>query len=213
MPPVKKALIVWGGWPGHKPEESASLFRDILSAEGFDTVVSGELDALRETAEFDLLVPVYTTGTINEDQLKGAVDAVRGGVGVAGAHGGMCDAFREATEWQFMTGGQFVAHPGDAGARYRVEIVDREHPATKGIDDFDVNSEQYYMHMDPASQVLAISRFPSLNGNPPVEMPAVWVKSYGAGRVFYCSVGHRPEDLASEPARSLMRQGFLWAAR
>jgi type 1 glutamine amidotransferase len=42
-----------------------------------------------------------------------------------------------------------------------------------------------------------------LNGNPPVEMPAVWVKSYGAGRVFYCSVGHRPRTWPpSRPARS-----------
>jgi type 1 glutamine amidotransferase len=128
----------------------------------------------------------------------------------------MCDAFREATEWQFMTGGQWVAHPGNDGIRYRVTITDPEHPISAGVRDFDVSSEQYYLHVDPVVKVLATTRFPVADGphapNGPVEMPVVWTKRYGKGRVFYNALGHRAEIVAAEPCLTLMRRGFLWAA-
>jgi type 1 glutamine amidotransferase len=128
----------------------------------------------------------------------------------------MCDSFRDATEWQFMTGGQWVAHPGNDGTQYRVNITDKEHPITAGLPDFDVASEQYYLHVDPAVKVLASTRFPVADGphvgNGPVDMPVVWTKVYGQGRVFYNSLGHQANIVASEPCLTLMRRGFLWAA-
>jgi type 1 glutamine amidotransferase len=185
-----KALIVWGGWNGHQPKEVAEIFREVLDAEGFSVEVADTLDAFAERPlkELDLIVPVWTMGQIKAEQLNPVLEAVRGGVGLAGCHGGMCDSFRDATEWQFMTGGQWVAHPGNDGTQYRVNITDKEHPITAGLPDFDVASEQYYLHVDPAVKVLASTRFPVADGphvgNGPVDMPVVWTKVYGQGRVF-----------------------------
>ena len=218
----RKALIVWGGWDGHQPREVADIFARVLRDERFEVDVRDSLDLFLERDKLmnlSLIVPVWTMGSITADQLKNVCDAVASGVGMGGCHGGMCDAFRDATEWQFMTGGQWVAHPGNDGVRYRVTVRDRAHEITRGIDDFEVSSEQYYMHVDPAVRVLATTRFPTPGadgphrGNGPFEMPVVWTKLYGHGRVFYNSLGHQADIVASEPNLTLMRRGFRWAAR
>jgi uncharacterized protein len=216
----RKALIVWGGWDGHQPELGARVFERVLKEEGFEVEVADTLDAFadRETVlALSLIVPHWTMGRITAEQVKPVLEAVAGGVGIAGCHGGMCDAFRDNTEWQFMTGGQWVAHPGNDGVKYTVRVIDRAHPVMAGIDDFDVASEQYYMHVDPAVKVLATTRFPVADGphvaNGEVEMPVVWTKAYGKGRVFYDALGHTARVIESEPNLTIMRRGFLWAAR
>jgi len=215
----KNALIVWGGWDGHQPDKVAEIFRRILSAEGFAVEVSDTLDAFNDAAKLasmNLIVPVWTMGKITGEQCWNVCNAVIGGVGIAGCHGGMCDSFRESTDWQFMTGGQWVAHPGNDGTRYTVKIGPTKSPITDGLRDFEIASEQYYMHVDPAVKVLATTRFPVADGphagNGDVEMPVVWTKVYGQGRVFYNSLGHQANVVELPPVLELMRRGFLWAA-
>jgi uncharacterized protein len=216
----RKALIVWGGWDGHQPKEVAEIFQKVLSRENFDVEVSDSLDVFlgeEKLRQLNLIVPVWTMGKITQEQLKPVLAAVEGGVGIAGCHGGMCDAFRECAEWQFMTGGQWVAHPGNDGVKYRVKMGPARSAITEGMADFDVSSEQYYMHVDPAVKVLATTKFPTADGphvgNGEVEMPVVWTKMFGKGRVFYNSLGHHADIVELPPVMELMRRGFLWAAR
>jgi type 1 glutamine amidotransferase len=216
----KSALIVWGGWDGHQPEQVGQIFERVLKEEGFAVERRDTLEAFEDPqklASLSLIVPVWTMGSITHQQLDSVVKAVQGGVGIAGCHGGMGDSFRDATEWQFMVGGQWVAHPGNDTVRYMVNITDRSHPLTRDIADFEVTSEQYYMHIDPAIKVLATTRFPLADGphvgNGPVDMPVVWTKQYGRGKVFYNSLGHHAATIAAEPALTLMRRGFAWAAK
>lgn len=216
----KRALIVWGGWDGHEPDKVADLFKEILTGEGFEVTVSPSLDKFADE-EFvlsqTLLVPIWTMGEITPAQRNPVLKAVsEHGIGLAGCHGGMCDAFRADTEWQFMTGGQWVAHPGNDGVRYPVHIKAQKHPITQGLADFEVVSEQYYMHTDPGNQVLATTPFPTAGVTGPhlanpCDMPVVWTKMYGAGRVFYNALGHHRDVLEPQIPRELMRRGFLWA--
>jgi type 1 glutamine amidotransferase len=219
----RRALIVWGGWDGHEPDKVANLFDEILQAEGFATEISDTLDVFCEVAnltDFNLIVPIWTMGEISPEQRNPVLKAVaEGGVGLAGCHGGMCDAFRSDTEWQFMTGGQWVAHPGNDGVRYTINLrKDKPHPIIDGLQDFDVISEQYYLHTDPGNDVLATCTFPApgvdgphvLN---PCEMPQVWTKMYGKGRIFYNALGHHRDVLEAPGPRELMRRGFLWASK
>lgn len=206
----KRALIVQGGWPGHRPAEVAAILADALAEERFAVEVSDTLDRFADPAalaRFDLIVPHWTMGTIAPPQLQGLLDAVRAGAGLAGLHGGAGDAFRNEPEYQFMLGGQFVAHPGGDRVTYQVRIADRAHPITAGLSDFWITSEQYYLHVDPAIHVLATTSFGD------VTMPVAWTKRYGAGRVFYCSIGHRPEDVRQPEVLAIVRRGMLWAAR
>jgi type 1 glutamine amidotransferase len=217
----RKALIVWGGWDGHQPKEVAQIFREALTAHGFRVEVSDSLDAYLDEAKLnslDLIVPVWTMGTITGEQERGLLNAVRSGVGIGGCHGGMCDSFRNNTEYQFMTGGQWVAHPGNDGVEYTVDIRDPDHFVTQGSPrSFRVKSEQYYLHVDPAVRVQATTRFPVADGphaeNGIVDMPTIWTKYYGKGRVFYTALGHHANVVAQPEVLRLATRGLLWAAR
>jgi type 1 glutamine amidotransferase len=214
---MKSALIVWGGWPGHQPQECAALFAPILREGGYEVEVSDTLDAFLDGAKLaalDLIVPIWTQGTITKEQERGLLDAVRGGVGLAGWHGGMGDAFRNNVEYQFMVGGQWVAHPGNI-IDYRVNIVDHDDPITAGLDDFSMHSEQYYLHVDPSNEVLATTTFGDryLSWIAGTVMPVVWKRRWGTGKVFYCSLGHHASDFDVPEAREIVRRGMLWASK
>lgn len=217
---ARKALIVQGGWDGHSPKQIAEIFKSILTEEKFEVEISDTLDAFLQgdkLMDLSLIVPMWTMGKISGEQCKQVTSAVQAGVGLAGIHGGMCDSFRENTDWQFMTGGQWVAHPGNASVTYKVSMGPEKSPITAGIQDFEVTSEQYYMHVDPAVKVLAYTLFPTAEGphvsNGEVKMPVVWTKMWGKGRVFYSSLGHSPDVAEGEPHRTILKRGFLWAAR
>jgi len=217
---MKKALIFQGGWDGHEPVLVAKRFAGILEKEGFVVNVSDTLDCLADLdalMELDLLVSCWTMGQIDGKYTKNVAKAVGAGVGLAGCHGGMCDSFRNDTEWQFITGGQWVSHPGGDGVEYKVEITAKSNPIVAGLDDFMVKSEHYYLHIDPAIEVLATTRFPTISyyhiSNKPVDMPVIWTKSWGNGRVFYTSLGHHDDVFDNSPnAQETMRRGMLWAA-
>ncbi|WP_458353364.1 ThuA domain-containing protein [Peribacillus frigoritolerans] len=215
---MKKALIFQGGWEGHEPAEVADILAGILREEQFDVKVTDTLKSLEEDLTvYDLIVPNWTQDSILPEQLQSLLRAVEGGTGLAGLHGGMGDSFRMATEYQFMVGGQWVAHPGDDSIEYQVNIKDRNHPLTEGMKDFTVKSEQYYMHVDPAVKVHATTRFPIADGpykvNGEVDMPVVWTKGWGRGRVYYCALGHVAEIVRMPEVIELMRRGMKWAAR
>ncbi len=207
---MRRALIVWGGWEGHEPRQVAEIFAARLRKHDFEVEVSDTLDAYLDAerlACLDLIVPEWTMGEITKDQWAGLDQAVRGGVGIAGVHGGMADSFRQNTEYQFMVGGQWVAHPGGV-IDYRVHIVDHADCVTRGLSHFEMHSEQYYMHVDPSNHVLATTTF-EFNG---CTMPVAWKRMWGKGRVFYCSLGHVAADFEVPEALTIITRGMLWAA-
>jgi len=213
----KSALIVWGGWEGHEPKQCADIFAPWLREQGYDVEVVNTLDVYLDAAKMNslsLIVPIWTMGTITPQQEKGLLDAVANGVGIAGWHGGMGDSFRNNTEYQFMVGGQWVAHPGGV-IDYEVNIINHEDPITAGLKDFQMHSEQYYMHVDPGNEVLATTTFsgeyaPWIAGT---VMPVVWKRRWGKGRVFYSSLGHVAKDFDVPEARIIVQRGMLWASR
>jgi type 1 glutamine amidotransferase len=213
---MKQALIVWGGWPGHEPEGCARVVADLLQPHGFHVRMATGTAAFADPdlKSLDLIVPIVTMAKIEKAEAVALSDAVRAGVGMAGFHGGMCDAFRESTEYQFITGGQWVAHPGGI-IDFRVNVRRPDDPVMHGIDDFDYRSEQYYMHVDPSNEVLATTTFsgehaPWIEG---VVMPVVWKRRHGQGRVFYSALGHVAAEFAHASMRTLFERGMLWAAR
>ena len=212
----KSVVMVWGGWDGHEPKKCVELFVPWMESLGASVRVSDSLETYRDAGKMaaaDLIVQVYTMGTITPEQEKGLLDAVRSGAGLAGWHGGLADSFRHNTEYQFMTGGQWVAHPGGV-IPYRVQITDRTDPVTRGINDFGMHSEQYYMHVDPNNKVLARTVFTDEHASwiKGCAVPVVWKKMYGKGRVFYSSLGHVAADFQVPEALEIMKRGILWAS-
>ena len=215
----KKAVIFQGGWDGHEPKLVSARFAGILEKNGYSCEITDQLENLKDAKklmDLDLIVASWTMGEIEREIVEVISEAVGAGVGLAGCHGGMCDSFRNNTLWQFMTGGQWVSHPGGDGIKYMVNINHGSSPITEGIADFEVVSEHYYLHIDPSIEVLATTRFPVVPyyhiSNKPVDMPVAWTKFWGNGRVFYNSLGHHDDVFDNSPnAQVLMERGMLWA--
>ena len=193
------------------------IFAPWLEKQGFEVEISNTLDSYLDAAKMkalDLIVQAFTMASITPEQEKGLEEAVKSGVGLAGWHGGMADSFRSNTEYEFMVGGQWVAHPGGV-IDYEVNIIDHGDPITKGLADFKMNSEQYYMQVDPINEVLATTTFSGEHASwiKGAVMPVIWKKMYGKGRVFYTSLGHVAKDFDVPQAREIVKRGMLWAAR
>ncbi len=244
---MKNAFIFYGGWDGHEPGKVSKRYQDMLEKEGYSVIREASLERLGDV-EFlkkqDLIVPLWTQGQMDDRFAFHVAEAVESGVGIAGNHGGMCDSFRWNIEWQFMTGSQWVSHPGDVwyhhisdlspenlayvqqyypspddgfDTTYRVNVRrGAASPIVEGIEDFDVRSEQYYLHLDPCVNVLATTLVTTEgphSANGPVEMPVVYTKLWGKGRVFYCSLGHIDKIFEIPQVAEMPRRGFLWASR
>jgi type 1 glutamine amidotransferase len=213
---LREALIVWGGWNGHEPEQSAAIIRGMLEEDGFKVHLENTTEAFADPSikDLSLIVPIFTMSKIEKEEVAMLTAAVEGGVGLAGYHGGMGDAFRDAVEYQFIVGGQWVAHPGNI-IDYRVDVTKPDDPIMQGIPSFSYHSEQYYMHVDPSNELLATTIFNGEHASwiDGVTMPVVWKRKHGAGRVFYSSLGHVASEFQHPAMATIVRRGMNWAAR
>jgi type 1 glutamine amidotransferase len=212
----KKALFVYGGWEGHEPVKCRDLFVPWMQRNGFEVVTSDTQAPYADPAlmqSIDLVVQLWTMGTIQKEHLQGLLAAVKGGAGLAGWHGGLGDAYRQETEYRYMVGGDWVAHPGGI-IDYEIHVTDHEDPVTAGIPDFKVRSEQYLMHVNPNNKVLATTRFDGTHDSwiDGYTMPVAWKKVYGKGRVFYTSLGHTADVFDIPEALTIVQRGILWAS-
>ncbi|MFF3335409.1 ThuA domain-containing protein [Streptomyces sp. NPDC002888] len=216
--PGRRALVVRGGWEGHSPVEITGLFLPFLQEHGFTVetaeslAVYGDADRLAAT---DLVVQCWTMGEITPDQSRTLAAAVRAGTGFAGWHGGVIDSFRGDLDYHLLTGGQFLMHPPEF-LDYTVRLLPERasHPVIEGLTDFAVHTEQYWIATDPDIDVLATTTFPAgEERDHAVVMPAVWTRTYGAGKVFVSAIGHKIDDFDVPEVRTLTERGLLWASR
>jgi uncharacterized protein len=214
----RKVLFTYGGWPGHEPEKFRDYMVAWLKEEGAEVLVYDKLDPYADKKimdSIDLVMQIFTISQITKEQEKGLLEAIeKNGTGMAGWHGGMCDAFRNNPDYQFMTGGQWVAHPGGV-IDYSVKITNHKDEVTKGLKDFNMHSEQYYMHIDPNVKVLATTKFSGITDSwiDGCTMPVTWKKMHGKGRIFYTSVGHNVDHITKVPdAIEMLKRGIKWAS-
>lgn len=211
---TRRALVVRGGWEGHFPVEATELFIPFLRENDFEVTVSETTESYLDLDGTDLVLQCISMGEITGEQVKGLEAAVRNGTGLVGWHGGIVDSFRSNTDYSFMTGGQFISHPGGL-VDHRIDIVSDD-PIVDGLTQFDLHTEQYYVHADPTNNVLATTTFRAHPDFPWIEgatMPAVWTRTWGEGKVFVCTPGHSLADLDVPEVRTIIERGLLWASK
>lgn len=213
---MKRALVVWGGLETHEPEAGANVVRTLLEEEGFGVEVTNDYAALgnAHTATYDLIVPQITGGDLDDAAMAVLDGAVRTGTGIAGFHHGLATTFRSSFRFRFIAGSTFVGHPGGI-IDYRVDIARPDDPVMAGIGGFEHRSEQYYLHVDPAVEVLATTTVTGehVPWRSNVAMPVIYRTTYGAGRVFYSALGHKPQELDRPQIRTILKRGLIWATR
>lgn len=213
----KHILICYGGWAGHEPKQGIEVFLPWLIAEGAIIDTTSNLDKYADEQfmqSVDLIIQNISMLKITKEQEKGLLTAVRNGTGIAGWHGGLADSFRESVGYQFIIGGQWVAHPGGI-IDYEVNITNKKDPIVSGLPTtLKIHSEQYYMHVDPNIKVLATTTFSGKNSDwiENCVVPVVWKKTYGKGRVFYSSLGHVAAEFQVTEVLEIMKRGIVWAS-
>ncbi|MGL3149161.1 ThuA domain-containing protein [Microbacterium sp. A82] len=229
---TRKALVVRGGWEGHHPIEATELFLPFLTANGFEVQIEESNEIYADAAVMDavdLIVQSVTMSTISAEALKGLRRAVERGTGLAGWHGGIADSYRNSSDYLQLIGGQFATHPAkhpdareggeaDNFLPYTVELTElgRAHEITAGLDDFTLNTEQYWVLADDLNDVLATTTHPAQPYHPwhrPIVSPAVWTREWGQGRIFVATPGHDPAVLRDDNVRTIIERGMLWASR
>jgi type 1 glutamine amidotransferase len=218
---MSKILYLCGGWPGHKPGTVAGWLIPKLHEIGLKTELTADPDMLgSDLSSFDAVLLGWTqcdtTEKLDPRTETAFARSVSRGLGVAGWHG-MAASFRASLLYNMLIGGSCVSHPGGEGARvpYKVRVTQPDHPVASGVSDFDVASEQYYMHADPANNVIAETTFsgehiPWIAG---LTSPVAWTRTWGNGRIFYISVGHYLSDLQHPDAERILLQGIDWTMR
>lgn len=204
----KKAIVIYGVGEDHHPKEVGDILIKLLKEKHFEVQSSNTLESLLDTAnlkQLDLIILVWTRGNITQQQLNNLLNTIKAGTGFVGIHASI-GAFRSEIRYHEMIGGQFLSHPGGTNVAYRVYITDKLHPVIKGIEDFTVTTEKYYMLIDPAIHIVAATCFGA------VTMPVVWTKSYGKGRVFYNALGHSTDIVTMPQVLDILRRGMVWAA-
>jgi type 1 glutamine amidotransferase len=230
---TKHALIVRGGWDGHQPVETTDSFLPFLGEHGYDvrvedtTAVYADADYL---SRVDVVVQTTTMSTIEGEELRGLISAVRRGTGLAGWHGGIADSYRSSSDYLQLIGGQFACHPpkaapdglsGEAAdnfVRHTIDIVPEraDHPIVAGISDFALTTEQYWVLSDDYNDVLATTTLAARDFDPwhrPVTCPAIWTRRWGEGRVFVSTPGHDLATVSDQNVRTIIERGILWASR
>jgi len=232
MTASKKALIVRGGWDGHRPVEATELFIPFLRDQGFDVRIEESSDIYADQTvmgETDLIVQSVTMSEISAEALKGLRRAVERGTGMAGWHGGIADSYRNSSDYLQLIGGQFATHPSqhpdacegnetDNYLCYTVDLTDagREHEIMNGLEDFTLRTEQYWVLTDDLNDVLATTTHPVQPYHPwhrPIVSPAVWTRQWGQGRIFVATPGHSLVVLRDANVRTIIERGMLWASR
>jgi uncharacterized protein len=170
------------------------------------TRVNDDLNALRpaEIAPYKLIVFYWTLGKLTPEQKEGILGHIKAGAGLVTFHSG-ADSFRGDHQWHELVGGHFVTHPHYR--QYQVSITEVPSPITKGIDEYMTTDEQYILDYDKDNITVL--------GNGVYKgklMPALWVKSYGKGRVFYNSGGHDVKAVEQPIFKKLFIRGCLWAS-
>ena len=229
---ARTALVVRGGWEGHQPVAATDLFIPFLERSGYTVRVEESTEVYGHAAAmagFDLVVQCVTMSRIAADELDGLAAAVRAGTGFTGWHGGIADSFRASSDYLHLVGGQFASHPGkepcerhggadDNFLPYTVNVtpLGRGHPITAGIEDFELETEQYWVLHDDLIDVLATTTHPTRPWHPwhrPVTAPAIWTRQWGAGRIVVSTPGHSLDVLEHPSVRTVIERGMLWATR
>jgi len=203
---IKLHMVQGGGhdWKNHFP-----ILAGILEKTGdFEITMSLDLEELKaeNIKKYDVVL-FYGSGNNfkTAEQEKGCCDFVRGGGAFVGIHSAT-DSFKRSDAYWEMVGGRFSGH---GGGKFKVIILDKVHPITKGFEDFEIQDETYrHRYHEKTEKILHhLIRC----GRDKEQQSMAWVRDYGKGRIFYTSLGHGRQAWTNPHFQRLAVRGIYWA--
>lgn len=211
--PIRVLIVTGTDWKGHMWKETGPALRGILEA---DPRVDARLaedpgflaaDAIFGFQAIALMFKNYGPVPQEEKVRANLLRFVEGGGGLAVVHYGS-GAFEDWPEYREIIGrAQQKRH--DPRGPFGVKIVDREHPVTAGMADFETDDELFFELQGDASIRVLAQAHSKVTGQ---DHPMAFVLQRGKGRVFHTTLGHDAKAIEIPGAAELIRRGVIWAA-
>jgi type 1 glutamine amidotransferase len=184
------------------------------TANGFSVTTTEDVASISAAtlANYDVLFFALTSGELafTAEQRAAILAFVAGGKGFLGAHSAT-DTLYEWPEYGALIGAYFKEHPWTRVASVIVE--DRAHAATMGLGErFSIEEEFYTFRENPRGRVQVLLRLDASSVGASGDFPLAWVRSHGAGRVYYNALGHFASTWSDPQFQRQIASAIRWAA-
>ena len=190
----------------HRPAERAREVMPALAANGIDLFYTDDPADLDPTnlARYDALVLYNNHPTVERPELNALLDYVENGHGLVVLHCASA-SFQNSEAFIRLVGAAFKSHGTGTFGAVRVAS---DHPAIEGVPTFESWDETYIhtKHNPVDRTVLEVRRE---GGH---EEPWTWVRTYGAGRVYYTAWGHDDRTWGNPGFQQLLGRAIRWAS-
>lgn len=221
--PIRLLIVTGNDYPGHKWQETTPVVRAILSQKPyFDVHVSEDVEILATSPEqrYDAIVLHYCNwespmpGPAARDGLARFVSS---GKGLVALHFS-CGAFREWPNYQTLAWPEFEKIVGrvwdtdkthDPYQKFQVTVANKEHPITKGLQDFETEDELYFCLKGESKIDVLLTAHSTVTQK---DEPMGFTLNYGSGRVFHTPLGHDVKSFQSPGVAQLLQRACEWAA-
>jgi type 1 glutamine amidotransferase len=214
--PVRVLLATGVDYKGHLWKKTAPALRDVLEKDKrLEVRIVDDMEFLASDALFDYDVLLLHLKNYDAPKRADGVQAnltrfVQQGRGLVLFHFA-CGAFEQWDGFIELAGRVWdkTKRAHDPRGPFAVRIVDREHPITRGLEDFQITDELYTcLRGDRPIRTLAAARS-KIDGN---DYPMAFVLDCGRGRVFHTVLGHDVEAIGAPGLDQLLQRACLWAA-
>ncbi len=209
MQPLK--LLVFVGTEGiyHDHAGQGRFIAETVSKAGdIEADFSRDYEILANGLDAYDSVLFYTdVGELTDAQEDGLLTYVKRGGGFFGLHTAAA-SFHEAKGYHEMLNAFLLGH--SKYMDFTVNIIDVDHEITRGLSDFVVTDELYYVEHDPSRSHHLMQAY-----DPTCDETHVMAfhHTYGDGRVFYFALGHDMAALENPNFQEIIRRGVLWVGK
>lgn len=210
--PEQRILIITGG---HEFEREAffNIFEEMTDVE-YQEVTQPEANQLYDSDlmdRSDVLLFYDMVQEIDENQKEEFIDLLKKGKGFVFLHHSLV-SYQAWDEFEKIIGGRYVlSGPVQDSSTYRhdvdipVEVTDRHHPVTKGVDDFIIHDEVY------GNFKVLPTVHPLLGTSHPESGEVIgWTNIYGKSRIVYIQLGHDHFAYENPDFRRIIKQSIEW---
>ena len=217
-------VLILSGQNNHDWRATTPAIKSLYEKSGrFAVDVSENVPALegKDFAPYDVIALNYTTYPKVKGHRwpaateKAFLDYIAAGHGLVLFHAAST-AWNDWPEFANLIGLTWEMGKSGHGQHhsYTVRIVDREHPVTRGMSDFQHLPDELYHRqlLHATGHVLATAYSDKTRGGSGAQEPMVVVTELGRGRVFHVAMGHDVRSMRGAGFQTLMLRGTEWAA-
>ncbi len=222
IPPKPIRILVITGGHDYKKEQFNQIFESFAPEMTYQVALLPEAYDMfmpENRNKYDVLVFYHMWQKITEEQKIAFAECIKNGKPLVVLHHAIC-GYDKWPEYRNIIGGKYynTEHEVDGkmvprgtyihDLNFNIKIVDKKHPVTAGLTDFQVFDETYKgIYVDDDST-------PIITTDEQSSDPVIgWVTKYGKSRVAVLQIGHDAPTYENPNFRKLLKQSIEWVRK